>query len=416
MDFNDTREEAEFRAQARAWLEKNATPLAPGESPLGMTERDDPASIKAAQEWQAKKFDGGWAVLTWPKEHGGRAATPIQSVIWNQEESKFRTPPNIFGIGLGMLGPTLMTHGTPEQKSQHLRKMARGEEIWCQLFSEPAAGSDLAGLRTSAVKKGSDWVINGQKIWTTGAHYSRWGMIVTRTDPSVPKHAGLSYFIVDMKSPGIEIRQIKQINGGRAFNEVFFTDVKVPDTNRLSAVGNGWAVAITTLMHERASIGGGGGGAGARELFDLARRVEIDGKPAIQDPSVRQRLADFWIRTHGLRYTGYRTLTALSRGTTPGPENSIGKLIGAPLGQQMAAFGMELLGDAGAAMDAPSLGIDDTWGGAYLGAPGMRIAGGTDEIMRNIIAERVLRLPPEVRLDKDVAFKDVPSGAATKKA
>jgi alkylation response protein AidB-like acyl-CoA dehydrogenase len=315
-----------------------------------------------------------------------------------------------------MLGPTLMTHGTPEQKDRYLKKMARGEEIWCQLFSEPAAGSDLAGLRTSAVKKGSDWVINGQKIWTTGAHYSRWGMIVTRSDASVPKHSGLTYFIVDMKSPGIEIRQIKQINGGRGFNEVFFTDVKVPDSNRLSAVGNGWAVAITTLMHERASIGGGGGGAGVRELFELARNVEIDGKPAFEDPAVRQRLADFYIRTHGLRYTGYRTLTALSRGTTPGPENSIGKLIGAPLGQQMAAFGMELLGDAGAALDAPALGVDDTWGGAYLGAPGMRIAGGTDEIMRNIIAERVLRLPPEVRLDKDVAFKDVPSGAATKKA
>jgi alkylation response protein AidB-like acyl-CoA dehydrogenase len=416
MDFNDTREEAEFRAQARAWLEKNATPLGPGETPVGMTERDDPGTIKAAQEWQGKKFDAGWAVLTWPREHGGRAATAIQSVIWNQEESRFRTPPNVFGIGLGMLGPTLMTHGTPEQKDRYLKKMARGEEIWCQLFSEPAAGSDLAGLRTTAVRKGDDWVINGQKIWTTGAHYSRWGMIVTRSDPSVPKHAGLTYFIVDMKSPGIEIRQIKQINGGRGFNEVFFTDVKVPDSNRLSAVGNGWAVAITTLMHERASIGGGGGGAGVRELFELARNVEIDGKPAFQDPAVRQRLADFWIRTHGLRYTGYRTLTALSRGTTPGPENSIGKLIGAPLGQQMAAFGMELLGDAGAAMDAPALGVDDTWGGAYLGAPGMRIAGGTDEIMRNIIAERVLRLPPEVRLDKDIAFKDVPSSAATKKA
>ncbi len=414
MDFNDTREEAEFRAQARAWLEKNAQPLGPGETPLGMTERDDPGTIKSAQEWQGKKFDAGWAVLTWPKEHGGRQATPIQSVIWNQEESKFKTPPAIFGIGLGMLGPTIMTHGTPEQKGAYLRKMARGEEIWCQLFSEPAAGSDLAGLRTTAQKKGSDWVINGQKIWTTGAHYSRWGMIVTRSDTSVPKHAGLTYFIVDMKSPGVEIRPIKQINGGRGFNEVFFTDVKLPDQNRLSAVGNGWAVAITTLMHERASIGGGGGGAGVRELIELAKNVELEGKPAFEDPAVRQRIADFYIRTHGLRYTGYRTLTALSRGTTPGPENSIGKLIGAPLAQQMAAFGMELLGDAGAALDAPSLGVDDTWGGAYLGAPGMRIAGGTDEIMRNIIAERVLRLPPEVRLDKDVAFRDVPSSAPTK--
>jgi alkylation response protein AidB-like acyl-CoA dehydrogenase len=415
MDFNDTKEEAAFRAEVRGWLQKNAKPLAPGEAPAGMTERDDPGTIKAAQEWQAKKYDAGWAVLTWPKEHGGRAATPIQSVIWGQEESKFSTPPNIFGIGLGMLGPTLMTHGTPEQKDRWLKKMARGEEIWCQLFSEPAAGSDLAGLRTSAVKKGEEWIVNGQKIWTTGAHYSRWGMIVTRTDPTVPKHAGLTYFIVDMKAPGIEIRPIKQMNGGKGFNEVFFTDVRVPDSQRLSKVGNGWAVAITTLMHERASIGGGGGGsAGFGELVRLAKQVEIDGRPAIEDSAVRQKLADFYIRAQGLRYTGYRTLTALSRGTTPGPENSIGKLIGAPLSQQMAAFGLELMGAAGGALGSEKLGTDDDFGMAYLGSPGIRIAGGTDEIMRNIIAERVLRLPPEVRLDKDVAFKDVPSGPQNK--
>jgi alkylation response protein AidB-like acyl-CoA dehydrogenase len=205
------------------------------------------------------------------------------------------------------------------------------------------------------------------------------------------------------------------MNGGRGFNEVFFTDVRVPSSQLLSKVGNGWAVAITTLMHERASIGGGGGGAaGFGELVRLAKQVEIDGKPAFEDSAVRQKLADFYIRSQGLRYTGYRTLTALSRGTTPGPENSIGKLIGAPLSQQMAAFGLELLGAAGAALGSEKLGTDDDFGMAYLGSPGIRIAGGTDEIMRNIIAERVLRLPPEVRLDKDVAFKDVPSGPQNK--
>jgi alkylation response protein AidB-like acyl-CoA dehydrogenase len=406
VDFNDTKEEAEFRAQARAFLDKHMKPLAKGEANNMLAERDDPDTIKRAKQWQATKYDNGWAVLTWPKEFGGREATPIQSVIWNQEEGKYRVPPAIFGIGLGMLGPTIMAHGTPEQKAQHIKKMARGEEIWCQLFSEPAAGSDLAGLRTSAVKKGNDWVINGQKIWTTGAHFSKWGMIVTRTDPTVAKHAGLTYFIVDMESPGIEIRQIKQINGGSGFNEVFFSDAKVPDSNRLGRVGDGWRVALTTLMNERASIGGGGGGMRTEDLIRQARQAELNGKPALEDSAVRQKIADFYIRSSGLKYTGYRTLTALSKGTTPGPESSIGKLVGAPLGQEVAAFAIELQGLAGGALGAAQE--------AYLGSPGLRIAGGTDEIMRNILAERVLRLPPEPRLDKDTAFRDVPTGPPSK--
>jgi acyl-CoA dehydrogenase len=412
MDFADTPEEAEFRAEARAWLDANAERLAPGESAAGFMERDDPDLIKKSQAWQAKKADAGWACLTWPKEYGGRGVTSIQNVIWNQEEGRYKTAPNIFGIGIGMLGPTLMAHGTDAQKETHLKRMARGDDVWCQLFSEPNAGSDLAGLRMSAVKDGDEWVINGQKIWTTGAHYCKWGMIVTRTDPNAAKHAGLTYFIVDMKSKGIEPRQIKQINGASGFNEVFFTDVRVPDSNRVSEVGNGWAVSITTLMNERASIGGGGGGAtGFNELVKLAKSTELDGKPAFEDSAVRQQLADFYITRKGLQYTGYRTLTALSRGTTPGPENSIGKLIGAPMGQKMAAFALELLGEAGGTMGAEQLGIDDAWQESYLGSPGMRIAGGTDEIMRNIIAERVLRLPPEVRLDKNISFKDIPSGS-----
>jgi alkylation response protein AidB-like acyl-CoA dehydrogenase len=406
VDFNDTKAEAEFRAQAKAFLDKHLKPLAKGESNNMLSERDDPDSLKRAKQWQATKYDNGWAVLTWPKEFGGREATPIQSVIWNQEEARYRTPPAVFGIGLGMLGPTIMAHGTQEQKDKYIKKMARGEEIWCQLFSEPAAGSDLAGLRTSAVKKGNDWLINGQKIWTTGAHFSKWGMIVTRTDPTVAKHAGLTYFIIDMESPGIEIRQIKQINGGSGFNEVFFTDVKVPDSNRLGRVGDGWRVALTTLMNERASIGGGGGGMRTEDLIRQARDAEWNGKSALEDSAVRQKIADFYIRSSGLKYTGYRTLTALSRGTTPGPESSIGKLVGAPLGQEVSAFAMELQGLAGGAMGPAQEG--------YLGSPGLRIAGGTDEIMRNILAERVLRLPPEPRLDKETAFRDIPTGPATK--
>jgi alkylation response protein AidB-like acyl-CoA dehydrogenase len=406
VDFNDTPQEAEFRAQARAFLDKHMKPLAPGEANNMLAERDDPDTIKHAKDWQACKKDNGWAVLTWPKEFGGRDASPIQSVIWNQEEAKYRVPPNVFGIGLGMLGPTIIAHGTPEQKAKYIPKMARGDEIWCQLFSEPAAGSDLAGLRTSAVKKGDDWILNGQKIWTTGAHFSKWGMIVTRTDPTVAKHAGLTYFIVDMEAPGIEIRQIKQINGGSGFNEVFFSDVKVPDSNRVGRVGDGWRVALTTLMNERASIGGGGGGMRTDDLIRQAREAELNGKPALEDGAVRQKIADFYIRASGLKYTGYRTLTALSKGTTPGPESSIGKLVGAPLGQELAAFAIELQGLAGSALGPAQE--------AYLGSPGMRIAGGTDEIMRNILAERVLRLPPEPRVDKDTAFRDIPTAPPSK--
>jgi alkylation response protein AidB-like acyl-CoA dehydrogenase len=406
MDFNDTPAEAEFRAKARAFLDKHMTRLNPGEVNNMLSERDDPDTLKRAKAWQATKRDNGWAVLTWPKEFGGQDATPIQSVIWNQEEAKYRVPPNVFAIGLGMLGPTIMAHGTPEQKEKYIPKMTRGDEIWCQLFSEPAAGSDLAGLRTSAVKKGDDWIINGQKIWTTGAHFSKWGMIVTRTDPTVAKHAGLTYFIVDMQSPGVEIRQIKQINGGSGFNEVFFTDVKIPDSNRLGRVGDGWRVALTTLMNERASIGGGGGGMRTEDLIRQARDAEWNGRPAIEDSLVRQKIANFYIRASGLKYTGYRTLTALSKGTTPGLESSIGKLVGAPMGQDVAAFAMELQGLAGGKLGAAQE--------AYLGSPGLRIAGGTDEIMRNILAERVLRLPAEPRLDKDTAFRDVPTGPASK--
>jgi alkylation response protein AidB-like acyl-CoA dehydrogenase len=404
MDFNDTPEEAAFRAEARAFLEVHAQRAVPGER-TRLPDIDE-QGIAEAKRWQALKYDNGWAVLTWPREYGGRAARAIESVIWNQEESRFRVPPtHIFGIGLGMLGPTLMAHGSEEQKQRFLRKMARGEEIWCQLFSEPAAGSDLAGLRTSAMRRGEDWIINGQKIWTSGAHYCDFGMLVARTDPTRPKHDGLTYFIVDMKAPGIEIRPIKQINGASHFNEVFFSDARIHDSYRIDQVNNGWRVSLTTLMNERASLSGGGGGPGIKELIRLARSVEIDGRPALEDAGVRQRIADFYVRLRGIQHTSNRTLTALSRGQTPGPEASIGKLVLAPLGQQLASFAVELQGQAGADMD-PEFGFQE----AYLSSPGFRIAGGTDEIMRNIIAERVLRLPAELRADKGMAFKDIATG------
>lgn len=413
MDFEDTPKEAEFRAKCRAWLEKNATPLDPDDpaaSIMGEAEMETAGVIKAAKAWQAKKFDAGWAVLTWPKEYGGQGLGRMEQIIWNQEEAKFKVPLNLYVIGHGMLGPTLMAHGTEEQKKRFLPDMARGQEIWCQLFSEPAAGSDLAGLRTTAVRDGDEWVINGQKIWSTGAHYSDWGMIVTRTDPDVPKHKGLTYFIVDMRSPGVEARPIKQINGGAAFNEVFFTDVRIPDANRLGKVGDGWHVALTTLMNERVAIGAGGGSGGFRRLLELARKSRRNGRPAIEDAAVRQKLADFYILSKGLQFTGYRTLSAISRGATPGPEGSISKAIGAPFAQQMASFAMELQGAVGGLLDDSVAPDDALWQESYLASPGIRIAGGTDEVLRNIIAERVLGLPPEIRVDKDKPFREIPTG------
>jgi len=414
MDFNDTPEEAAFRAEARAWLDANAELRGPDDTPADVLgERAGDEIIKAAQAWQKKKADAGWACLTWPKEYGGRGATAIQSVIWNQEEARYKTPPNIFGIGLGMCGPTILTHGTEEQKAKWIPELLSGEKIWCQLFSEPSAGSDLAGLRSTAVRDGNDWIINGQKIWTTGAHFCDWGILVVRHDPSVAKHSGLTYFVVDMHSKGVEVRPITQINGGQGFNEVFFTDVRIPDANRISEVGNGWAVALTTLMNERASIGGGGGGS-VNDLVKLAKKVQINGRPAIEDTAVRQQIARFYTRNKGVKMTGNRTLSALSQGKTPGPESSLGKLVGAKNAQEMAAFAMELQGTSGMLNDPDETSGLAEWQARYLAIPGLRIAGGTDEILRNIISERVLRLPPESRADKGIAFKDIPSGPPTR--
>ena len=403
MDFNDTPEEAAFRAEAREWLQANVP------SRQELEGLDD---IQAAKLWQKRKYDAGWACIRWPQEYGGRGASTIEQVVWNQEEAKFATPGSVFAIGQGMAAPTLMAWASEDHKRKHLPPLASGEHIWCQLFSEPAGGSDLAALRTRAEKDGDEWVINGQKIWTSGAHYADYGILVVRTDPTVPKHKGLSYFFLDMKSPGIEIRPIKQISGGANFNEVYFTDVRVPDDQRLGAVGQGWQVALTTLMNERMAIGGGGGGVGFKQVFDLARRVELDGAPAIEDKQVRAKLATWYAQETGLKYTGYRALSALSRGDTPGPENSIGKLVAASKTQDMASFAMDLMGLSGAIADPAYAEARGMFQAAFMGAPGGRIAGGSDEIMLNILAERVLGLPQDVRVDKGIPFNEVPTGAS----
>jgi len=403
MDFADTQKEAAFREEARTWL-KNSVPAAKELAGL------DP--IRQAKLWQKRKYDAGWACITWPKEFGGRGASAIEQVIWNQEESQYELPGGVFSIGQGMAAPTLMTWATEAAKARFIPKLASGEEIWCQLFSEPAGGSDLAALRTRAVKDGDDWVINGQKIWTSGAHYSDFGILVVRTDPTVPKHKGLTYFYLDMKSPGVEIKPIRQISGEAHFNEVYFTDVRIPDSQRLGAIGQGWQVSLTTLMNERASIGAGGSAVGFDSVFKLAQKVNIDDRPAIENGAVRAKLADWYCQEAGLKYTAYRTLSALSRGAIPGPENSIGKLVGAPKTQDMASFAIDLLEQAGAIRDQSLSGELALYQNAYMSIPGLRIAGGTDEIMANIIAERVLGLPQDVRVDKGIPFNEVPTGSS----
>jgi alkylation response protein AidB-like acyl-CoA dehydrogenase len=408
MDFNDTAEEAAFRAEAHAFLAANAEPKA-GARPVLRQSGVDAEAVQRCKAWQAKKADAGFAGLTWPKRFGGREASPILQVIYNQEEDDFVVPRGVYEIGLGMCIPTMMAYAKPEQLDRYVRPALRGEEVWCQLFSEPAGGSDLAALRTRAERDGDDWVINGQKIWTSGAQLSDFGIIVVRTDPNLPKHEGLTFFFLDMKSPGIEIRPIHQMSGARHFNEVFFTDVRVPDTQRLGAVGQGWKVSLTTLMNERLAVGDVQR-PDVDDLLELARKLRIDGKPAIRDGAVREKIAEWHARAQGLKFTRFRTITALSKGETPGPENSIHKLVNASKLQDIASYGLDLMGNGGLVIDDDLTEAYAMFQSALLSSPSARIAGGSDEILRNIIAERVLGLPSDIRVDKGMPFNQVPTG------
>ena len=412
MDFNDTSEEAAFRAEVRRFLDANARRKGATETTHRgryIPDANMAESLARAKAWQAQKADAGFAAITWPKQWGGRGGSPIEQVIYNQEEANYAVPRGVFEIGLGMCIPTMMTYGAPAQLERYVRPALRGEEIWCQLFSEPSGGSDLAALRTRAVRDGDDWIVNGQKIWTSGAHFADFGIIVTRTDPDVPKHQGLTFFFLDMKSPGIEVRRIKQISGTSNFNEVFFTDVRVPDGQRLGKVGDGWKVSLTTLMNERLAVGDAPG-PDFDDIFALARTLELDDGPAIRNPAVREKLAEWYVKTVGLKYTKFRTMTALSRGQTPGPEASITKLVSASKLQDIASYGIDLMGMAGGVMEAEVAPVEAWFQEALLYAPGMRIAGGSDEILRNIIAERVLGMPGDIRVDKDVPFRELKTG------
>lgn len=421
MDFEDSPEQAQYRKKAAAWLKDNAPAYVIDKNPLDMLEGEDSSDVSLVEKskaWQARKADAGWACLSWPKEYGGQALKAPLSIVWGQEEGKYNLPVGLFSIGHGMCGPTVIAHGTKEQKERFIEPLLRGDEIWCQLFSEPTAGSDLAGLRTSAVKDGDDWIINGQKVWVTGAQHSDWGIMVARSDPGAHKHKGLTFFILDMHAEGIEIRPIRQITGASSFNEVFFTDVRIPDKHRLDAVGNGWAVSLTTLMNERMSIGTGTGGLGgsatmgSAAMIKLARETYLNDAPAIENGDVRSRIADIYTQSKGLQYTGYRIMTALMKGGMPGPEASATKLIMTKLMAEVAALGMELQGGAGSLLEKDSTLNDAQWQKLYLITPALRIAGGSDEILRNIIGERVLGLPRDMRADRGIPFKDIPTGKA----
>jgi alkylation response protein AidB-like acyl-CoA dehydrogenase len=414
MNFDDTPEEAAFRATARAWIEANAPKELEAELKSGGFGNNGLKSvdpIQVAKAWQKKKAEAGWACLHWPKEYGGRGATPIERVIWGQEEGVYGALSGLFIIGHGMCGPTVMAWADEATKERLLPPLASGEHIWCQLFSEPAGGSDLAGLRTAAVPAtdgSGDWIINGQKIWTSGAQHSDYGIVITRTDPTVAKHKGLTMFWLSMKTPGIEIRPIKQANGQSGFNEVYFTDVRIPDSQRLGAVGQGWSVSLTTLMNERLSIGSGMP-TGFPELFDFCMNLQTEDGLAIDDRSVRSRLAGYAVKASGLKYTGMRAISALSKGETPGPENSIGKLVAGATMQELAMYALDLQGQGGVVSDPDKAAAGARFQQMLLRSPATRVEGGTDEILRNIIAERVLGLPGDIRVDKDVAFKDIPT-------
>jgi alkylation response protein AidB-like acyl-CoA dehydrogenase len=395
---------AEFRVKVRSFLSEHAPKRAArgdDESPAFEATVADLATQKV---FQAALADAGLTGLTWPTPWG-QGLTPDHQRVFNEEAAGYELPTTAYVIGLGMVIPTMIEFGTDAQRERYVAKALRGEEIWSQLFSEPGAGSDVASLQMRAERDGDEWVLNGQKVWTTGAQLSDFGAVIARTNPDNPKHRGITMFIVDFKAQGVEIRPLRQMNGGSGFNEVFFTGVRIPDANRIGDVDDGWRCAVAMLMNERVAIGSGGGGgrrAGVEPLIELARRRGVLG-----DPVVRQGLADIYIRTQIMGFIGQRTRAAVTAGRAPGPEGSVAKLAGALLARRSSDLGIALAGAGGLAWEDPR---ESRWALAVLSAPASRIAGGTDEVQRNIIGERVLGLPKEPQVDRDIPFKELKVG------
>ena len=385
MDFRDTPEEAAFRSELRSWLEEN---LPEGWRELSLSRTRPNAEV--AREWSKKLHEAGYAGLTWPREYGGRAAPYTHQAVFLEEMARAEAPEHIGVIGLGMAGPTIISHGTDEQKNRYLANILSGDEVWCQGFSEPGSGSDLASLRTKAVRDNGHFVVNGQKVWSSFAHIADWCILLVRTDPDAKKHQGITYLLVDMHSDGVEVRPLNQMSGEPEFNEIFFNDVRVPIENVLGEVNAGWGVAMTTLLHERGTLG-----------FALTSRLEVAMNKLVtlaretgaeRDPLLRDRIARQWVELQALKFTNYRALTTLVKTGVPGPEGSIAKLFWSESNQRLTKLALEIMGPR-AQLDGEEGIWDGYWQYQQLRSRGNTIEAGTSEVLRNIIAERVLGLP-----------------------
>jgi alkylation response protein AidB-like acyl-CoA dehydrogenase len=395
-----------YRAKAAAWLE-TMVPTFGRDARRGLSEADD---LALARRYQNAKFEAGYAGINWPVEYGGQGLGHLEKVTFDSEEMKHGFPSVYFGISLGMPVPVLMQFGSDREfVKERVLKALRGDEIWCQLFSEPAGGSDLAGLRTRAETDGDGWKLNGQKVWTSWAQYSDYGVIVARTDPNVPKHKGLTYFWVDMKAPGVTVRPIRLAGGDSHVNEVFFDDVKIGGDHRMSPVGGGFAVAMATLMIERYVATDSAGFGPHLDLFiDLAKATGINGKPAIADGRIRQQIAHNFAMRNGLNAITARAMLMMQAGMVPGPEGSLNKLVSVRSRQKLSELAIDLQGSDGFAFDDHASQKED-WTSSWINAPTGRIAGGADEMLLNTIAEKILGLPQDHRPDKGVPFNQIPA-------
>jgi alkylation response protein AidB-like acyl-CoA dehydrogenase len=394
VDFEYTAEQQAFRKEFRGWLEAHLPPDLCLDDPADDRVASNRETFERRRAWQKTMHAAGWVGITWPKEYGGRGAGLIERIIWDEEYAAARAPVLPGSMGLNLVGPTFMHWGTDAQKQRHLPAIQNADEIWCQGFSEPGAGSDLASLRTRAVERDDHFLVNGQKVWTSGAHFAHQIILLARTNPDAPRHQGISCFLVDMATPGITVRPLVLMTGHRHFNEVFFTDVVVPRTNLLGPMGQGWKVATTTLMYERHASGARNPAAQVARLIALARQLPRDGRTAWEDPVIRQRLSQLAIECEAFKFTRFRSLTRQLRGEPPGPEGSILKLTGSELGVRIADAAGELLGPH-VLINEPSSVVPDgpRWFNRVLAARQYTISAGTSEIQRNILGERVLGLP-----------------------